>query len=371
MKTTPRPVRSTLASAAGYSLAEFMVSMGILTVVMGATMGGLADIMKGNDAVLQMTGMNTSLRAGIDLIERDLLQVGSGLPPGHTVSIPNGAGSARIRIPGPPGTSTQTAAGDLVIPAVIPGSGIGPTVNGVATDVLTVLMADNTFLNQALSAVGSSYVDIAAGPNISTGADRVSTGQLMLIMKGSFTTLVEVTNVNTSSRRLTFANGDSLNLNQSGAAAGNLAGLNAAAPANSAAATSISRVRMITYYIDATIDAKHPRLVRRINNGDPLLFDNTLGTAVALDIENLQFQYDISNGTNNPGGVEMSAADLGVAGACAPAACAATQIRKVNVLVTGKSSNAVNQNMRVFRNTLQSQVSLRGMAFVDEYRSSY
>ena len=81
--------------------------------------------------------------------------------------------------------------------------------------------------------------------------------------------------------------------------------------------------------------------------------------------------YDISNGTNNPGNVEMTTTDQGVSGACAPAACAATQIRKVNVMLTGRSANAVNTNLRVFRNSLQSQISLRGMAFVDEYRSSF
>jgi hypothetical protein len=123
--------------------------------------------------------------------------------------------------------------------------------------------------------------------------------------------------------------------------------------------------------VDATTEPLHPRLVRRINNGHETTFDNTKGTAVALDIENLQFTYDISNGTNNPGNVEMAAADLGVGGACAPAACAATQIRKVNVMLTGRSTNAANENMRSFRNTLQSQISLRGMAFVDEYRSTF
>src|SRR5262249_47404085 len=92
MQNTSRTDGTRLASEAGYSLAEFVVSMGIMTVVMGATMGGLADITKGNDAVLQMTTMNTSLRAGMDLIVRDLLQVGSGLPPGHTITIPNGGG---------------------------------------------------------------------------------------------------------------------------------------------------------------------------------------------------------------------------------------------------------------------------------------
>ena len=52
--------------------------------------------------------------------------------------------------------------------------------------------------------------------------------------------------------------------------------------------TNITRMRMITYYLDATIDARHPRLGRRINNGHPTTFNNTLGTAVAMDVENMQ-----------------------------------------------------------------------------------
>jgi hypothetical protein len=371
MQSIQRPVRARLASAAGYSLAEFMVAMGIMTVIMGATMGGLSEVVKGNDAVLQMTSMNTSLRAGMDLIVRDMLQVGSGLPPGHTITIPNGGGSSRVRIPGPPDTAFLTPVGATTIGAVIPQPGLGPTINGISTDVVTVMMADNTFLNVGLSAVGANFVDVAPGVNLEAGADRVATGQLMLIMKGSLAVLNQVTAIDVASRRLTFANNDSLNLNQSGAASGNLPALNAAAPVNSAAATNISRVRMVTYYLDATTDPTHPRLVRRINNGDAMVFNNTLGTAVALDIENLQFTYDISNGTNNPGNVEMNATDLGVGGACAPAACAAAQIRKMNVMLTGRSPNAVNVNLRGFRNSLQSQVSLRGMAFVDEYRSTF
>jgi hypothetical protein len=365
-----RSIRSR-SSEAGYSLAELLVSMGIMTVIMGATMGGLADVVKGNDIVLQVTSMNNSLRGGMDIIVRDLLQVGSGLPPGHTVSIPSGVGSTRVKLPGPPDTAFLTPVGAVVLGAVIPGAGQGPTINGVPTDTLTVLMTDNTFLNVGTTAVGSTYVDIAAGPNLTAGADRVTPGQLMLVMKGALTTLVEVTNVNGDTRRLTFANGDALNLNQSGAAAGNLAALNTAAPANSPANTNVSRVRMVTYYLDAKIDPKHPRLVRRINNGSATAFDNSSGTAVAIDIENLQLTYDISNGTNNPGNVEMTAGDQAAGGACGATACAATQIRKVNVLLAARSANAANPSALVYRNVLQSQVSLRGMAFVDEYRSSY
>ena len=110
---------------------------------------------------------------------------------------------------------------------------------------------------------------------------------------------------------LTFADGDSLRLNQAARRTATLPALNAEDPVDDrrrrAPTTRISRVRMITYYLDAVTDPEHPRLVRRVNNGDPMTFDNTLGTAVAIDAVDLQFAYDISNGTGNPGDVEMTA----------------------------------------------------------------
>ena len=64
----------------------------------------------------------------------------------------------------------------------------------------------------------------------------------------------------------------------------------------------------------------------------------------------------------------MTLTDMTVAGACAPYACGPTQIRKANVALTGRSRDSQNRAARVLRNTLQSQISLRGMAFVDRYR---
>lgn len=261
-----------------------------------------------------------------------------------------------------------TAVGDLVLPAVMARAGRGPTINGVATDVITVLMADNAFMEVALTAVNDSDVVVAAGPDIGAGTDRVTAGQLMLISKGSFNTLVQVTSVNIAARRLLFDDGDSLRLNQSGAANGSLPALNAQDPVSDATATRISRLRMITYYLDNITDPEHPRLVRRVNAGDPLLFLNTLGTAVAVDAVDLQFAYDISNGVTNPGGVEMNDDDLATTGACNPNACAPTQIRKVNVLLTSRSPNQVSGTANFLTNTLESQVALRSMAFVDRYR---
>jgi hypothetical protein len=364
-----RATRPNVAAAAGFSLTELVISMAITTVVMGVTLAGLSDVMKGNEMVMTISSMNNALRSGMDIMVRDMLQAGSGLPGSKAVSIPNGAGAARVRLPGPAGTAFLTDIGDDLLPAVIPWSGAGPVINGVATDVVTILTADNAFLEVGLTAVGNSQVTVAPGPNLGAGPDRVVAGQLMLISKGSFNTLVQVTNVDVAGRVLSFADGDSLSLNQAGAAAGTLAALNAEAPVNDATATRISRMRMLTYYLDNVTDPLRPRLVRRVNNGDPLTFNNNLGTAVAMDTWDLQFTYDISNGTNNPGGVEMNAADMGAGGACAPDPCSETQIRKINLTLTSRSPNQISGQTRFMSNTLQSQVSLRAMAFVDRYRS--
>lgn len=364
-----RPAR--IAAQAGFTIIEMMVAMTLMLVIMGATLGGLADVVKGNDAVISVTTLNDSLRSGMDLMVRDLLQVGSGLPPGHSVTIPNGSGATAIKLPGPPGTTFESEEDAASLPAVIPWTARGPTINGTATDVLTIMMADNAFLDVALTAVTSTTVTVAAGPVLNSGPDQVTPGQLMMVNKGSENTLVQVTAVDAATRVLTFASGDSLNLNQPSAQYGSLAKVNAAAPANTPAQTFISRVRMVTYYIDATTDSKHPRLVRRVNNGHPTSFNNTLGTAVANDMENLQFTFDISNGTNNPGNVEMTTADTTTTTTCTGTPCSPTQIRKVNAMLTGRSRNAVNSKLRPFHNTLTSQISLRGMAFVDEYRSTF
>ena len=103
------------ASAAGFTLLELLVSMGLMTVVMAVTLGGLSNATKANEAVLNLTSMNNSIRVGMDMLVRDMLQVGSGLPPSHVVLIPSGANSTQIKIPGPPGTSFLFDAGALAI----------------------------------------------------------------------------------------------------------------------------------------------------------------------------------------------------------------------------------------------------------------
>ena len=361
-----------LRHAAGYSLVELLVSMGITTVVVGTTMMAMNNALRATETAQLMTAMNGTIRTSMDLMVRDLLQVAAGLPPGHTLSIPTGANSAPVLLPGPPvgnaglNTAFQTAGGATSISAVIPGPGLGPVVNGVATDIVTVLMADNTFGDVAITAATGTTVDVTAAVNIATGVDRVVAGQLMMVEKGSLSILLQVTGVDTANRRLSFLDTDSLNLNQPIAAAGTLAVLNATAPANTVSAVALTRVRMVSYYIDTRIP-DHPRLVRRINNGHPTTFDNTLGTAVAVDVENLQVSYDLADTNANPSNVRFVAADFLAGGACGAVACSLNQIRKMNITLTGRSRQPAQVSREYFRNSVTTQVSLRGMAFVDEY----
>jgi hypothetical protein len=376
MKIFKRLIRAANRES-GFSLAEMMVSMGIMTAVMGATAMALSQASKMRDAAVSMTGVNNSLRTGMDLMIRDMLQIGSGLPPGHVILIPSGVGSAQMNIPGPPGSSFLTPLGDLDWGAVIPGNGLGPTINGVATDTITMLMADNNFVDMPLTAITNTTIDVrathpgtGAAINIQTGVDRLQKGQLLMLEKGSNTTLVQITNIDFTTRRVTFANGDSLKLNQTAATSGNVAALRAAAPTDTLTGgsipTSATRIRMISYYLDSTV-AGHPRLVRRINNGHETAFNNTLGTAVAIDMENLQFTYDLVDGQTNPSNVQFVAGDYLATGACSPNPCSQPQIRKINIVLMGRSANPMPGRTTVFRNMLTSQVSLRGMAFVDEY----
>jgi hypothetical protein len=138
--------------------------------------------------------------------------------------------------------------------------------------------------------------------------------------------------------------------------------------------TEATRIRLISYYLDIATDPTRPRLIRRMNNGHPTNFDNSLGTVVAFDVENFTVSYDLAD-VLIPGGspvpitnVRMDDADLGGTGACSPRACSPNQIRKVNLTIAGRSRRQLKTTRDFLHNALVTQVSLRSLAFVDEYR---
>lgn len=379
-----------LRDQSGFTLIEMMITMTLTLIIMGSTMAAMNNAIRASEVATLTTNMNQGLRTAMDIIVRDMLQVGQGLPSGRTIDIPNG-GAGLINLPGapatvppnPPGASTAPAVRTLPLDtpemtAIIPGPGIGPTVNGVATDVITMLQADGAFLSTIsdydvnLTALTATTMTVDPSVDISNGgADDLRIGDLIMLQKATSSTLVQVTALD-GAQTATFSSGDSLNLNQTGAANGTLARHVATAPLETLTAgfvpTTATRIRLVSYYIDATTDPTRPRLVRRINNGSATTYNNLSGTAVAFDVENLQISYDLVDGVGNPSLVKMNAADLGGTGACAPFPCSPNQIRKINVTITGRSRTSMRQTRQFFRNTLTTQVSLRSMSFMDRYK---
>ena len=219
-------------------------------------------------------------------------------------------------------------------------------------------MADNNFVDMPLTAITNTTIDVAAtnpstglAINIQTGVDRLLDGQLLMLEKGSTTTLVQITGIDYSNRRITFANGDSLKLNQTSAAAGNVVALRAAAPPDTLSGgvipTTATRVRMIQLLPRHDGHQSHPRLVRRINNGHQTTFNNTLGTAVAIDIENLQFTYDLLDGSTTRRTCASWRPTTRRRAPCNPNPCSQVQIRKINIVLTGRRQPAAGAEPRV------------------------
>lgn len=385
----------------GFTLVELLVTMAITTIILGATMVAMTDAIKATESATQITDLNNGLRTAMDLMVRDMLQVGQGLPGGRSILVPNGLNAQPIQLPGPQGTSyeldgpsfcpvrTDDATPDNFcedITAVIPGPGRGPeVVEGQPTDMLTVLMADSAFESIPLRAFaldGRSITvatpaqhpagrnQLADSPDVE--GDNIRPGDLIMLTKGAASTLVQVSSV--VGQDIFFAANDSLRLNQTDAADGTSAELRNSPPVDTLVAPSqvvstvATRIWMITYYLDVTIDPRRPRLIRRVNNGSWSDFDNSAGTAVAFDIESLQVTYDLSDGVTNPANVRMDDNDLAGTGACAPNRCYPNQIRKINIMLAARSKLPRRGTDQYFRNRLVTQVSLRSLAFVDRYR---
>jgi prepilin-type N-terminal cleavage/methylation domain-containing protein len=365
------------AGTAGFSLAELLVAMAIILVVMGGTMTALNQAYRSTESARGIIDVNNNLRIAVDLMVRDFIQVGQGLPTGRTVQVPNGVNALQIQRPHPQGSAcTQWPVGTTTIPAVTAGPGCGPVVDGIATDMVTTLAVDtvldtvpvNSFSLNAHTATVATAAQATGGLDISTGTgDDVQVGDLMMFTKGSLSAMVYVTAVN-GNQTFTFASGDPMNLNQfADPLNGTVNDLANTAPttANSA---NVSRVRMITYYLDNTLDPTTPRLMRHMNWGDPNAAVNQRGRTVAFAIDNLQFTYDMVDGVTNPSNVRMVAADLTTAGACSPNPCSPNQMRKVNLYMAARSPQVFSVTKRFFRNSLETQVSLRSLALVNRYQ---
>jgi hypothetical protein len=368
----------TRRSERGFTLVELMISSLVTLVVMGVAFTTFKDALALNESVVQVAESSQNLRAGTNLLVRDLLQAGRNIPTGG-ISIPTGANATPIRRPGPPNTSyffDNDDAEATTLTAITTGAELGPPVSGKLTDLVTILMDDpyldelKLYPHNANAKGGTRPVLAIDGSSFDVGSKKdwvlgdkpngiapIAKGDLIYFANSKGSSLQTVTNVDGSV--VSFEPNDPFNLNQRGAGAGTITEMLPDACVNVAAClagTRVRRVLMYTYFVHEETRGV-PRLMRQLNHSAP--------QALAGVIEDLEFSYDLVDGATNPVNIRNlpHAAEIGGV----PVTYSANQIRKVNLHVGVRSEEKSAKTHDYLRNHLSTVISLRNLAYVERY----
>jgi prepilin-type N-terminal cleavage/methylation domain-containing protein len=356
----------------GFSLIEVMIATAVMLIIMGATLSMLTDAIHANEAVTAMADMQDNLRASMNLMVRDLVQAGGGIPIGG-ISVPftdpaNNPGGAPIppamNRPSPP-TKAYTFPLASAITSVNPGFQLGPNSLGQLTDMVTVIYADNTLPWSSMAPINNPTAPTCAGTlaangltvtfdtatagcaQLAAGNVSVVPGDLIMLSNNQGGNIIQqVTAV--GGNVLTFSPGDAFGFNGQPAASGTIAQLQTAPGVFPP--TSAVRIWMVTYYIDATTVPGRPQLIRRVNFNAPQV--------VGQVIEGVQISYDVVNAV-------ATAPANNARNIIAPDS--PTQIRKVNLYLMARSENPYSVTRQYFRANLLTQVGLRGLSFQNRY----
>lgn len=346
----------------GFSLIELMVAMAVLMVVVATTLAALNNALHTMEAVTDVADMQDNLRSSMNLMVRDLVQSGSGIPIG---GIPVPFPAAPINRPSPPATA-YTFPAQSTITAITPGYLLGPVSLGNLTDMITVIYADNELpwptmapINNpanptcagviAASGVAITFDTATAGcATLVSGNVSVQSGDLIMLTNSQGSTIQQVTSVAGST--LNFAGGDAFGLNGVVAAGGTIKQIQSPAGSGVYPPTTAIRIWMITYYLDVTTIPGRPQLIRRVNFNAPQV--------VGQVIENMQIAYDVLNAV-------ATAPPNNARNIIAPDS--PSQIRKVNLLLAARSETPFSVTRQFFRTNLVTQVGLRSLSFQNRY----
>jgi hypothetical protein len=367
-----------------------MVSTAILIIIVGAVVGALIQAQNATQGITLLAATQQNLRTGMHFLVRDLTQAGAGMPQGG-VTIPNNSSSASNL--NRPGTIPQVIFSNAYaqLPVIVPGASAGqlatsvnPTtrvlLTGYNTDIINIMYADNVLQDSAgnylnsypivqaspstpvcAGVITSSAVTLATGCFHMPGTAQtvpIAVGNVMMFTGSTGNALGYVTSV--AGQVISFGAGDPANLNATGSANGTLAQL-----VTAGGPITMTRVWMISYYVDVVTNPSRPQLIRQVNwPGYPSSGPANPPTVVADVIEDLQFTYDISSSTA-PASLYGTAGPGNAATPQSPDT--PNQIRAINIYLAARSENPYTATQQYFRNNLITQVCVRSLAFVPPF----
>jgi type II secretory pathway pseudopilin PulG len=359
----------------GFTLAELMISMGVLLLVTAGALTTFQTSLTINDSAAQMADANQNLRAGVNQLIKDFMQAGRVIGPGG-IPIPNGTGVTGITRPAPPNRSmTFDVTTTTNLPDITTGYQLGPSINGTTTDMATIMTVDPFMPTINTPPVGT--VDPNEGTLDPAGASvtlpsnslwlvgdtvndtaPIAVGDLVLFKNPRGMAIQTVTRVDAT--HIYFDANDWFHFNQRSAPQGTIMQIKNTSSTTTAWVdqTTLFRVLMITYYVDNVTTAGVPRLVRQVNNYTP--------QALAGVVEDMDLTYDLVDGINNPAAITS----LPYTDATAGVTYSSNQIRKVNIHVGVRSEQRSRTTNDYVRNHLSTAVDVRSLASVDRYVTS-
>jgi hypothetical protein len=380
-------------SGRGFSLIELLISLGLGMLVIGTAVQLFSRGMAATFVVSQRAEMQQDIRAASGLLLKDLSLAGAGMPAGQIVALPAtgirpiyGCDQVGNCIPGG-GIAYPCSSAAPCNPAlygIMPGwqLGITPPGSAVRSDVITVVYTDTVF---ALNCYGVTFpvggainpvtftAPVPVPPTCALPSGLVApqavtdpvvglkAGDLLLFQNtlatGSGQAIAEVSNAAGGGPTYTvnFLDGDPLQLNQSAAAAGDLAQI------VGGNGTTATRIFVISYYLRLLPDPLGvgpgiPVLMRQVNGQSPV--------PVAENVVNMQFTYDtydaLGNLLNAQGNAGFPATPLNL-------------IRKINVVhltIRGQLSGAgsVAENAKGYQSfDFQTSISARNLSYQNRY----
>jgi len=377
-------------SQRGFSLLELMIAATLGLILIVAMTSLFRQGMNATFTVTQRAEVQQNMRAGIELMTKDISMAGAGLP----------AGGLQLPTPASGGTPTLVACnqtGTCYVPGgaypdgnqmygILPGFGNGvqggaviPSAPAAVNDSITSIYCDYNFplTNFAFTFPTETQAGVAlvASPNAALPENILAPGGLnvgdllffLVTTPGNGTgaggtsaaqtaaVVAEITGI-PNNAVIDFASNDALNFNQGPTVANSLANMiNNLGPALGGGNTvNVCRLNAVTYFLQvppAGGTVQTPRLMRQVNGLNAV--------PVADNIINLQFSYDVISST---AGLMNANLANPIAAGDSPAL-----IQKVNMWVMGQS--LVSTGNRFQSMYLASSVSAGNMSFCNSYSS--
>jgi prepilin-type N-terminal cleavage/methylation domain-containing protein len=365
----------------GFSLLEMVVAMALGTIVLGAAVSIYIQGVNATWTVSQRAELQQDFRAASNLLTNDLSLAGAGLGQGASIQLPTSATLPLYGCAQTTGTCYINSGAGETYPVqgttpylygLLPGYQEGPTVNTMATDIVTVVYTDPTFALDCYTASVTNSTTVTftlpgtlsctLPTNISTpqavndAGVGLTAGDLVWFTFGTSNVVAEVTTAATSGGVVVFASGDTLKMNQASSAARSLASK------TTGTTGTAERILVITYYLDSSVTPT--RLMRQVSGHTPM--------PVAENVVYLNFTYDLFNTTTttaavgcpNPGAITPACAN-GSSSGLFP-----NQITKINIMHMDMDSSVNGSGFAqkgYSRMDLQTSVSARNLTYVNNY----